>query len=409
MMRVLFFQHAVGAGGSAVSLRYLTGGLAQRGHEIHVAIHDAAAGMRTFYETAGVRVHKLPSLPSVLHTTAAHVSLLRPRSVLATARMIARYPAARGELLRLVDHVSPDIVHLNSATLAPTAFALRARSVPVVWHVRESPPFGPRGLRTAALRNAMRRYAAEMIFISGHDRRMWADNRFGTVIYNCATAPPAGSDEAGLAVRQQLGLESDAPIVLFLGGLQEIKGIAPLLMAIPAITRAVPSARLVILGADVAPPSSRVAAVARSLTEAVRMEPFHLRMRRTLADPTIASRVRILPSVDGISDYLAACDLVVFPSIRPHFARPVIEAALASKPVVASRLGGVEEVVDHERTGLLVTPGDSGELAAAVVRILDDRQAALRLGIAGRESAADRFSVQRHVDSVVGVYDRVRL
>ena len=198
------------------------------------------------------------------------------------------------------------------------------------------------------------------------------------------------------------------PIVLFLGGFQEIKGIAPLLEAMPSIERAVPGARLVVLGADPSPPSSALAAIARAATKMAGVEPFHMRMRRHAADRTLAEIVRVLPSVDGIGDFLAACDVVAFPSLRPHFARPVIEAALAAKPVVASRLGGVEELVAHGETGLLVSPGDPVDLADGIIRVLENRELASRLGAAARERAADRFSVASHVNAVLAVYDRVR-
>jgi|LakMenEpi03Aug12_release.lakeMendotaPanAssembly.Ray.scaffolds.fasta_scaffold44429_3 glycosyltransferase involved in cell wall biosynthesis len=406
-MKILFFQHAVGRGGATVSLRYLVSGLVERGHDVHVALNAGGRELAEIYTGVGAECHVVSTIPSFLHTTAAHVSPLAPRTLLATAKMITRLPAAGRSLQQLVKVLSPDVIHLNSATLGPTALALRSCGVPLVWHVREAPPFRSRGLRTKVLAGLMKRLAAETVFISQDDRRTWSGNRFGTVIYNCAAIKQL-PDKAELAVlRESLGLDAGSRVVLFMGGLQKIKGIAQLCAGIPTIVARMPEARFVILGADPSPPSSHLAAVARRLASAVGLPPFHLRMLRLLASPSLAPYVRVLPSVDGVSNYLAMCDVLVFPAVSPHFARPVIEAALAGKPVVASKLGGVEEVVENNKTGLLVPAGAVAELVDAVLDLLGDEEKASRISAALQETAGDTFSISRHIDAVEAVYRRV--
>jgi glycosyltransferase involved in cell wall biosynthesis len=406
-LRILFVQHAVGPGGSAVSLRYLVRGLIERGHDVHVVVNAAAVAMVDFYTRTGATVHPLEALPVFLHTTAAHVSPMRPRAVIATLRMLRRYPKSRASLRALVAKVAPNIVHLNSVTLAPTALALQGCGVPIIWHVRESPPFGRRGLRTAILRLGLQRLAAETIFISKYDRATWADDRFGCVVYNCATEPPRVNPEHLDELRRSLDLGHDDRVILFMGGLQEIKGMGPLCDALPLVSQAVPDARLVVLGADEHPPASRLAALARTYGPYVGLQPQHLRFLRQLRAPTLCDLVRLLPSVENIGDYLSLCDLVVFPSLRPHFARPIIEAALCGKPAVASRLGGIEEVVRDGETGVLVPPNEPLPLAAALAKLLRNRGECRGLGERARNLAADVFSVQRHLDAVEATYARV--
>ena len=104
---------------------------------------------------------------------------------------------------------------------------------------------------------------------------------------------------------------------------------------------------------------------------------------------------------------VAASDLVVFPSVVPHFARPAIEAGAMAKPVVASRLGGVEEVVQHGRTGLLVPPNDPAALADGIVSVLTDEDLAGRLGEQGYRQALRLFDARRNVPRTVAIYERL--
>jgi glycosyltransferase involved in cell wall biosynthesis len=104
---------------------------------------------------------------------------------------------------------------------------------------------------------------------------------------------------------------------------------------------------------------------------------------------------------------MAAADLVVFPSTVPHFARPVIEAGAMARPVVASRLGGVEELVEDGRTGLLVPPRDPDALGDAIARVLLDPAMARRMGEAAHAAYLRRFAREPVMRQVMEVYDRV--
>jgi glycosyltransferase involved in cell wall biosynthesis len=85
----------------------------------------------------------------------------------------------------------------------------------------------------------------------------------------------------------------------------------------------------------------------------------------------------------------------------------VIEAMAAGAPVVATRVGGVPELVEHGVSGLLVEPRSPEALAAAVSELLASPERASRMGAAGRLAARKRFSVERMVEGVAAVYEEV--
>jgi glycosyltransferase involved in cell wall biosynthesis len=108
-----------------------------------------------------------------------------------------------------------------------------------------------------------------------------------------------------------------------------------------------------------------------------------------------------------VPQLLAACDVVVFPAVVPHFARPLIEAAAMAKPVVASDLGGPRELVVHGSTGLLVPPNDPEALASAIAAVLEDPQAAMRMGAAAFERAQQLFDAQKNALRTFALYAEI--
>ena len=102
-----------------------------------------------------------------------------------------------------------------------------------------------------------------------------------------------------------------------------------------------------------------------------------------------------------------AADVVVLSSTWEGFGLVLAEAGLHGRPVVATEVGGIPEVVKDGVNGLLVPPRDPDALAAALDRLLDDEALARRMGEAGRERARERFSVRVYVDKVEALYERL--
>ena len=92
--------------------------------------------------------------------------------------------------------------------------------------------------------------------------------------------------------------------------------------------------------------------------------------------------------VENVADHLAALDVFVFPSREEGLGSTLIDAMAQGLPIVASRVGGIPELIAHERTGLLVPPGDAAALAVALARLAGDSALRARLGTAARAAAA---------------------
>jgi glycosyltransferase involved in cell wall biosynthesis len=115
-------------------------------------------------------------------------------------------------------------------------------------------------------------------------------------------------------------------------------------------------------------------------------------------------RVTFLGYRQDVRALIAAADLVVLPSLYEGLPLVVLEAMAAAKPVVASRIPGIQEIVTEGVDGILFEPGDPGDLARAIDELLIDPDQALRLGTAARQTVAGRFSAQAMGDRVGEVY-----
>ena len=207
---------------------------------------------------------------------------------------------------------------------------------------------------------------------------------------------PNGVDLAAF----DMAVEPDENLILFVGRSSPEKGVHVLIEAFEELSRVRPDARLRVVGPTQAAPRSFIVDVSedpevralgrfyespRSYHEQlVARVPDHLRSQVEFVGPRSSRQV--------LQEYGRAA-VVVLPAVGPEsFGMPVIEAGAARRPVVVSDIGGLPEVVDHERTGLVVRRNDPLALAKALERLLDDPALRRRMGQQGRDLVVERFT-----------------
>ena len=196
-------------------------------------------------------------------------------------------------------------------------------------------------------------------------------------------APRAVAPEEIAAFRARCDVPDGASLVLLVGRHDAQKDQATAILAMPRVT-AQRDAWLVLLGRG-----SREAEL------------------RAIAAATRGSNVVFAGFAKDPAPAFAAADVVVLPSKWEGLGLALVEAAQHGRPAVATRVGGIPEVVEDGVTGLLVAPGDVVAFGDAVVRLLTDDGLRRRMGDAARESAARRFSVERYANDVDDLYVRL--
>ena len=134
------------------------------------------------------------------------------------------------------------------------------------------------------------------------------------------------------------------------------------------------------------------------------MDKLYEKIRRKF--PWSPSPVTITGYREDVSQVMAALDVVVVPSLHDAQTIVIPEAFAAGRPVIASRVGGIPELVTHEENGLLVEPADNDALAAAMLRLLADPVLRNDLASAGHRLARRELSFERKTELLLDSYDK---
>lgn len=121
----------------------------------------------------------------------------------------------------------------------------------------------------------------------------------------------------------------------------------------------------------------------------------------------IEDRVSFVDSVSDTREILAATDIFVFPSIKEGLGIALLEALATARPCIASKIGGIEDIIKDRENGILVNVGDSGAITRAVLELLADENFRIRIGLNGRRLVQSRFTLDRMADDIAKVYKGV--
>jgi len=236
-------------------------------------------------------------------------------------------------------------------------------------------------------------------------RKIEDEGRVGapvTLIYNGVDLQRYVDQEACCTLHDEYDIPDGAPIVGVVARLESEKGHPTLFEAWPRVLARVPNAHLLIVGEG-------------SRREALEAQALDLGLMRQQASPsgsvivpvrrTTPNSVTFTGRRDDIPSVTAALDVAVLPSYREAQGLSILEAMALSRPVVASNVGGIPEMIENGATGLLVPPHDAEALGDAIARLLTDHPYADTLARAGHDLVYERFCVELMVRAVETIYD----
>ena len=383
MPRILFVQYSGNPSGSTISGLLAVKGFLERGWEVDAVFGFEGPYIREYAES-GCRVHVVE-----------HRNWLRGKGI-RSVRHVWNEVQASERFERLIQRLKPSVVYVNTLVSFAGIVAARRMSLPSVWHVRElfddvggemhPPLIGGKAL----VRRVLRRFPTQIIVVS----RAVAKNVMGRrlrgktrIIPNAVSRSFFAGAGTSPPERESFGLQAANKIVGVPGGLRPVKGHDFFLKAAAIIANHDPECRFMISGSG---PSAY-----RDYLES--------RVNRL----GLSDKVVFTGRLENMSAFYGACDLICIPSQSESFGRTAIEAMAMGVPVIGTRVGGLQDIIDDGENGLLVSYGDVTALASAMERLLKNPSLRQCLGSGGRQKAEKEYSESVYQQRVVGIVDDV--
>lgn len=358
--RVLLLSNSAQIGGGNRSLLLLADGLRKRGVQPMI-VHPSAGPMLAESRSQQIASVVVPNQqPSWKHPW--------------------QTVSARREWRSVIDEFQPELIHANDlSTCRSISGVAVSAGIPLIAHVRFPPTRDYADW-------VFRRVPSPQAFIfNSHQMHssVWPLLRPGSpdsrtyVVHNGVAVDEFHAAPGGMTDRPRIGIVAN---------LLPVKGHEDFLQMAAGLTRDGYDADYWIIGGD------------------IHRTGFGERLERLAEELHLADRIRFWGHRSDVASLVSQLNIAVCASHEEPFGRCLVEAMACEKPVVATRVGGIPEVVAEGVTGFLVEPRSPDQLAAAVADLLDDRQLAATLGCAGRARVEELFSADAHVESILEIY-----
>ncbi|WP_170116558.1 glycosyltransferase family 4 protein [Mesonia algae] len=386
-IKILFIHHAAGWGGAPINMINIINKLDKTKFEPHVLLLKDSVVKNRLLElnipftlcTSSFYLNKYRYLS---HTDAGKIKLFKVLTIskVFISWFLSKYVYAS----KVLKGFNYDIVHLNSSVLSDWIYPASKKGK-VIYHIQEPISKGRFGFRYNFIRSEVAKYADMVIAISKDNADRINLPQKTKIVYNFIDIP--NGQKIGRGVKS----------ILYVGGWAKIKGISVLLDAIPVIDKSI---QINMMGQyPKLKPIGKFKKIVYKLCY-----PSAYKLRNKLINISNFENVNIIGALPSIASTLYESSLVVSPFTVPHFSRPVIEAFAYGKPVVASDILGMDEIVNDAVDGILFKNGDAKALAKAINTLVNRPEKLKKMGENGRKKSNELFNPEINTKKVEEVY-----
>jgi glycosyltransferase involved in cell wall biosynthesis len=372
-MRILHIITRLDKGGSADVLLDLSAGLKGMGHDVYIAagptLHPQT-DIDAFSLRSGIPVYHIRHLTRDCYPLQDFLSFF--------------------EILKIIRKVKPDILHTHTSKAGFIGrIAGRIAGIKVAVHMPHGHVFYGyfNKIKTRIfvyLEKIASMFSDKIVTLTDIEKLEYLDEKIAPD--NKIVAIPCGIDvdkfsSAQNTVRNEFGISPDMPVIGWVGRAESVKGGEYFLRACQLIKKEMPHARFLVVGDGSL--QGEMEALANSLN--------------------LSNEVKFAGYRTDMPEIMNSIDLLLHTPLNEGLGRVILEAMACGKPIVATNVGGIPEIVEHGIHGFLVPPGDCASMAKESLRILKDTELAWRLGNACRKKALN-FSTKQMVRKIHNLY-----
>jgi len=284
--------------------------------------------------------------------------------------------------------IDADIVHFNSIVLNDFLFAASKNSK-VVLHVREPLHEGYLGIRKNIIKHQIKKYANSVIAISVDNSDRLGLPEKTTIVYNF------------IEISKQTNIKNDSKKVLYLGGDDIAKGFLVVNESLKYLDKGV---KIIFAGNYNYIDTNFIRKIVNKMRLIVSSD--YRRKSEALSNIKVSKNAEFVGLLSNVNSKIDECQILISPFTKEHFARPVIEAFARGKPVIASDVKGMSEILDNNINGILVKNNDAYSLAQSINMLAQDIGLCEKFGKEGYKKANLLFS-EKNVQIVEKIYENL--
>jgi glycosyltransferase involved in cell wall biosynthesis len=291
------------------------------------------------------------------------------------------------QLIKVIRQHNIDIVHAHcECSQLYAGLAAKICGIPCVgtFHRSRLECYQP------SITNRLIRFALSHFVAVSKDRMQLLTSHLGLPEQKCSVVYGGTSfltiaPRTSAAARMQLQIDTKDKVLLSIGHLGEIKGHQDTLQALAMLNRN--DVKLYIAGTGT--------------------EQEQLRLQELCHTLKLQQQVSFIGHISDAALWLDACDIFIQPSHEEAFGLVFIEAGARRRPVVATHVGGIKEIVQHEATGMLVPPASPAQLASALAQLIADKETCQQLGQAGFNRVKQTFSISAMIEGYMRIFNHL--
>ncbi len=395
MKKILYIHHGKGLGGAPLSLLYLIKNLDKTKYEpVVLFLHDSQAV--NMFKEHGINVVGVVGLNDFSHTKIYWYKWYHVKYFLRS--LLDSFKTYFFVADKWLKQIKPDIVHLNTSTLFIWGKVAKKLNIPVITHIREPLSEGYLGIRRAFIKKRVAKNSNFIVPICQNDAIPWKNNPKTRIVYNAVDITKFDKNLNSQDFFKKYNLNNFDPKILFLGGLSQEKGTLTVFKIFEQILKLIPDAKLIVAG------YFNLSSVnSFSIKNLFAKRRYDKKVNKVLAG--IKESVILTGPITNVEQVIASCDVLLNPFTVGHFSRPIIEAGFMEKPVLASRLAPLDELVIHGTTGYLIEPNNIGLWVEKLYAVLTNKKLNEQLSKNAYEFCNKNFNIFDQIKKIENLYD----